>query len=153
MLDLQGVGDRERIAAKLLDGVLTRGHLGCAVTANVITQHPEVLAEIGRLRIPHRVVLPERMREHDDGPIVAPVETVVMACTADGQKWHGDGCGYSLSPTRRRRKYSADPRYASGSARAGQRGRVDDGPGIGVRGKRLWKCHCRAGRRLRVPPR
>ena len=56
---MQAIGDRQRVAAKLLDGVLTRGHVRGTVTANVVPEHPEVLAEIGRLRVPHRVVLPE----------------------------------------------------------------------------------------------
>ena len=60
------------------------------MTANVIPKHPVVLAEIGRLAGPHiEWLLPERMREHDDRPIVAAVETVVMARTVDGQKRHG----------------------------------------------------------------
>ena len=59
VFDVQTVGDRERVAAKLLDRVIARGYVGGAVTTNVVPEHSEVLAKVGRLRIPHRVVLPE----------------------------------------------------------------------------------------------
>ena len=51
VLDVQTVGDRQRVAAKLLDRVLARGCVGRAVPAYVVPQDPEVLTEIRRLRV------------------------------------------------------------------------------------------------------
>ena len=75
----------------------TRGHMGnqaqaaanrwqCsidaslrAMAANVVAQHPEVRLQVRRLRIPLGVIAAERMREHQHGPVVIPVNAVVVA--------------------------------------------------------------------------
>ena len=65
-LHAERIGDRQRIAAELLDAVLAGRRIARAVPAQVVAQHLEMPLEIRGLRIPHAVVEPERMRQHHD---------------------------------------------------------------------------------------
>ena len=88
MLDAERVGNRQRITAKLFDAVVTRCDGRRPMTANVVAQHPEVVAEIRCLRIPHRVILTERMRQHHHRTLIVAVQPVVVTNVVDGYKRH-----------------------------------------------------------------
>ena len=77
--DFERVGQRENIAAELVDRIVAVGRIGCSVASGVETKDAIVLQEVSRLRVPQAVIEAERMREHQRRLVVASFQAVEQA--------------------------------------------------------------------------
>ena len=73
------IGNGEHVARELFDGVITGGHIGCAVAADVVAQDAEVRQKRGDLQVPLAVIDAEGVRENERGAVFAALQAVVQA--------------------------------------------------------------------------
>src|ERR1700737_2765987 len=72
----ENIEEMNDVAAKLSDVVWARRYSGLAVAGGVVAEDPELLGEIGKLRIPHVEVGAERIGEEQGGSLGGAIELV-----------------------------------------------------------------------------
>ena len=112
-IEPEPIEQRERVAAEPLDGVVPGRCIAAAVAAMVVAQDPAPCGERRDLRVPHRVIEPQRMGQDDHGLAGRALEPVVTAdvvelCEGHGQR--GSAGDPSAAASRRCRRISAAPR-------------------------------------------
>jgi hypothetical protein len=77
--DPERICERQHVLSELVDRILARRHGGCAVTADVVAHHAEALRERGCLRVPHAVILAERVRQEQRRHVLAAMDAIETA--------------------------------------------------------------------------
>jgi hypothetical protein len=75
-IDREAVEQPDDVAAEALDRIWPRGDRRRAVPPRVVAQHAIVAHEGRELRIPHRNVGAERIRQHNDPSALGAVEAI-----------------------------------------------------------------------------
>src|SRR5438477_8075730 len=63
-IQIQGIEQYNDIFREKLDRVRARSGRGLAVTSRIVAKDAEPFAKFGSLRVPHRIIRAERIREH-----------------------------------------------------------------------------------------
>src|ERR1700704_1335086 len=98
-IQFQCVEQRNDISSELLDRVRARRGGGLSVTSRVVAQKPELFSKFGSLRLPHRKIGAERIREHQRGCSALTIECVMNAGFSrlkDGHRNYSSSAGILL---------------------------------------------------------
>ena len=88
LLDVERVEYRNHVPPEALDGIGRVPDLRLAMTAAIVTDHPEPLAEGGHLRLPHRHGGAERVGKHQRGTVRIPFHGDIQATISDINHGH-----------------------------------------------------------------